>query len=122
MPFSNAWRDYNIQRQRRYTQIPKLIAVARGYLKTHEHELYKLVESTERARQLKNLGLALLGDQFEEEKKLSKEIRTVIVFCKHHPALLLKNAYMEIEHELLDADAHLHALHTLIIGSHKLRV
>lgn len=122
MSFSNVWRDYNIQRERRFRYLPKLITVSRGYLKTHGREIYAITEQLERARQLKDLGLTLLGEQFEAEKKLSKEIRAFIVLCKHHPALLAKNTYMDLEHELLDADAHLHALHALLIGSHSLRI
>lgn len=121
MPFSHAWRDYNIQRQRRYRHIPKLIALARGYLKATPNDLYTLIEAAERAEQLRDVGLALLGEQFEAEKNLSRHIRTVVVHCHHHPALLAKNDYMDVEHELLDADAHLHALHTLIIGSRRAR-
>lgn len=116
---SNVWRDYNIQRQRRYRFIPKLITVSRGYLKNNQREIYAITETAERCQQLKDLGFALLGEQFDAEKKLTKEIRALIVLCKDHPALLAKNAYMDIEHELFDADAHLHALHALLIGSHQ---
>ncbi|OGH62047.1 MAG: hypothetical protein A2848_01785 [Candidatus Magasanikbacteria bacterium RIFCSPHIGHO2_01_FULL_50_8] len=122
MSFSNVWRDYNTQRHRRYRDIPKLIALSRGYLKEEQPAIYSLIEATERAEKLKELGLALLGEQFEAEKILSKHIRTTLVLCHHHHALLAKNAYMDLEHELRDADAHLHALHSLLIGSKSLRV
>lgn len=122
MSFSNVWRDYNIQRERRYRDIPKLLKLSRGYLKQNEREVYALVTTMERAQQLKDLGLALLGEQFEAEKKLSKEIRAVIVHCRHHHALIAKNTYMDLEHELLDADAHLHAHHSLLIGHHTMRL
>lgn len=114
---SNVWRDYNIQRDRRFRYLPKLIDVSRGYLKNNEREIFAITESAERCKQLKDLGLALLGEQFDAEKKLTKEIRSFIVLCRHHHALLAKNAYMDLEHELLDADAHMHALHSLLIGS-----
>lgn len=122
MSFSNVWRDYNIQRERRYRDIPKLLKLSRGYLKHNERELYTLISTMERAEQLKDLGLALLGEQFEAEKLLSKEIRALIVHCRHHHALIAKNAYMDLEHELLDADAHLHAHHALLIGHHTMRL
>ncbi len=115
----NVWRDYNTQRERRYHYLPKLISVSRGYLKNNQREIFAITETVERCRQLKALGLALLGEQFDAEKKLTKEIRSFIILCKHHPALLAKNAYMDLEHELLDADAHMHALQALIIGSQK---
>ncbi len=115
---SNVWRDYNIQRQRRHDYIPKLIAVAQPYLRNHEREMYAITETAERSKQFKKMGVALLGEQFETEKKLSREIRGIIALCKHHHALLLKNTYMDIEHELLDADAHIHGLSSILIGSH----
>lgn len=122
MSFSHVWRDYNTQRERRYRDIPKILKLSRAYVSDHQDEMYEIVELLERAKQLKALGLALLGEQFEAEKKLSKAVRGFIAHCHHHHALLIKNAYMDLEHELLDADAHLHALHSLLIGKHKLRV
>ncbi|MCX6780604.1 MAG: LemA family protein [Candidatus Magasanikbacteria bacterium] len=119
MPVSNVWRDYNIQRIRRYTSIPKLITVARSYLKNYSSELYALISTLERAQQLQELGLALLGEQFEAEKKLSHEVRSLIVACHHHHALIAKTNFMDLEHDLLDADAHLHALNGLLIGNKK---
>jgi hypothetical protein len=117
----NVWNDYNTQRDRRYRYIPKLIAVSQSYLKNHSREIYRITETIERSKQLGRMGFALLGEQFETEKKLSHEIRGIIALCKHHHALLLKNSYMDVEHELLDADAHMHALTALLIGSHKQR-
>ena len=49
MSFSNVWRDYNTQRHRRYRDIPKLIALSRGYLKEEQPAIYSLIEATERA-------------------------------------------------------------------------
>lgn len=122
MSFSHVWRDYNTQRERRYREIPKLVKLARAYVDDHRDDMYELVELAERAKQLKALGLTLLGEQFEAEKQLSKATRKFIVHCHHHHALLLKNSYMDVEHELLDADAHLHALHSLLIGKRKMRI
>ncbi len=119
MSFSTVWQDYNTQRLRRYGMVPKLIAIARPFVTTKEKELHALMETLERARKLQEFGFALLGEQFEEEKKLGKEIRTFLICCHHHHALLLKTAYMDFENDLLDAEAHMHALAGLVVGLHR---
>ncbi len=122
MSFSTVWRDYNTQRDRRYGVIPKLLALCGGYLKDKQKELLAITETLERASKLKEFGFALVGEQFESEKQLSKEIRALLVHCHYHHALLAKNAYTDIEHDLLDADAHMHALQSLIVGYHRRRI
>lgn len=119
MSFSTVWRDYNTQRQRRYQLIPQLTHLARGYVRDQEKQLFTLTETLERARKLQEFGFALVGEQFDEEKKLSKEIRSFLIHCHYHHALLLKDVYRDMEHDLLDAEAHMHALQGLIVGEHR---
>ena len=120
MSFSTVWHDYNIQRTRRYDLVPKLLAVARPFLHdTKEKEISRLVETAERAKKMQEFGFALIGEQFEEEKNLGKELRSFLTNCHHHHALLLKNSYRDIENDLLDAEAHIHAHQGLIIGHHR---
>ncbi len=117
MPFSAVWRDYNIQRERRYKVAPKLMHLAWGYLAEYQKEMLQLTEDLERAHQLKEFGFTLVGEQFEAEKKLSKDLRQLLIKCHHHHALILKDVFREHEHDLLDAEAHLHVLQGLVIGT-----
>ena len=117
MSFSAVWRDYNTQRDRRYHVCPKLIKLAWGYLPNYRKEMLLITESLERARQLKTFGFTLVGQQFDAEKQLSKDIRALMVHCHHHHALILKDAFREQEHDLLDAEAHMHVLQQLVVGT-----
>jgi hypothetical protein len=76
-----------------------------------------LTESLERARQLKAFGFTLIGQQFDAEKQLSKDIRALLIQCHHYHAMILKDVFREHEHDLLDAEAHLHVLQQLVIGT-----
>lgn len=120
MSFPTTWRDYNTQRARRYRLVPRLIACARPFTTDHSQLAYQIREGLERSRQLQAFGLTLLSEQFDQEKKLSKEIRAFLIRCHSHHALIAKNNFQELQHELLDAEAHLNTLASLITG--RLRV
>lgn len=115
MSFSTAWRDYNTQRGRRYRDVPKLITLGRGFV-SEEKACHTLTETTERCRQLKEFGFALIGEQFQAERELGAAVRAFLVRCHHHHALTMQTTFTDLEHELLDAEAHLHALHSIIVG------
>lgn len=116
MSLSTLWRDYNTQRHRRYRAMARLIALGRPYLSQRRLALTPFEETAARAQELSKFGLALLGEQFDAEKKLSRDIRTLVGECKHFHTLILKDSYRELEHDLLDADMHLHVLGELIVG------
>ena len=122
MPFSHLWRDYNTQRDRRLHLIPKLILVSQSYVHTQKNQVTELHEAGEHARQMKEFGFALIGEQFAAEKNFSKQIRSFLIACHHHPALIAKISFHDIEHELLDAEAQMHMLHTFIIGTERRRL
>lgn len=115
-PSSMAWQDYNTQRERRYHLIPKLIRISRAYLKESERPVSTLTAAHERARQMKEFGFSLIGEQFEAEKDLTKAVRAFLIQCHHHHALLARTDFCEIHHDLIDAEAHLSALSSIIIG------
>lgn len=118
MSFPTLWRDYNTQRQRRYRAIERLVHLARPFLDTRRVPTTPFNESATRAQELSQFGLALLGEQFDAEKKLSRNARKLISECRHFHTLTLKDTYQELEHDLLDADMHLHVLGELIVGHH----
>ncbi len=94
----------------------RLIGLARPYLDERRILTTPFAACATRAEELSQFGLALLGEQFDAEKKLSREARALITACRHHHPLIIKDSYRELEHDLLDADMHLHVLGELIAG------
>lgn len=116
MSAPSVWHEFTTQRLRRYHLVPKLLRLARGYLAKEEKIVLDLTARLDRARHLQSLGLILLGEQMEAEKNFTREVHTLLVCCQHHHSLILKNDFCDLQHELLDAEAHLTALQGLLVG------
>lgn len=110
------WQEFTAQRLRRYHLVPKLLRLASGYLVKEEKIIAALTEKFDRTRHLQSMGLILLGEQMEAEKKFTREVHILLVCCHHHHSLIIKNDFCDLQHEILDAEAHLAALQGLLVG------
>lgn len=107
-----AWSDISVQMKRRYDLIPNLINTVKGYA-THESGVFERVTAARTAA----MGAHSLSEHAEKESALTSTLKTLFAVSENYPALQASQNFLELQHELTDAEDKIQAARRFYNGN-----
>lgn len=107
-----AWSDISVQMKRRYDLIPNLVNTVKGYA-THESNVFENVTNARAAA----MGATTLKDHAEKEAQLTSTLKTLFAVSENYPALQASQNFLELQHELTDAEDKIQAARRFYNGN-----
>lgn len=94
-----AWSGIDVQLKRRYTLIPNLVDVVKGYTR-YEHDLFKEVTSIR--TQLTDVFTA--KEKAKQETNLSQVLKGIFALVENYPDLKANNSFLELQKSLSEIE------------------
>ncbi len=95
----NAWADIDVQLKRRYSLIPNLVEVVKGYAK-HEKDLF---ENVTKAR-AQAMGATNVAEKGKAEDMLTGTLKSLFAVAEAYPKLLASDNFSQLQTELRDTE------------------
>lgn len=95
----NAWADIDVQLKRRYSLIPNLVEVVKGYAK-HEKTVF---EDVTKAR-TQAMGASTVADKEKAENMLSSALKSLFAVAEAYPNLRASENFSQLQSELTDTE------------------
>lgn len=94
-----AWSDVNIQLKRRYSLIPNLVAMVKGYMKYESKVLKEIVS-------LRNTAIHQSSPAQKEnaENKITEQLKHLFAVAEQYPDLKTSEQFKELSHNLADIE------------------
>lgn len=107
-----AWSDISVQLKRRYDLIPNLVNTVKGYA-VHESSVY---ENVTKARATA-MSARTMSEQAQAENALTGTLKTLFAVAENYPALQASQNFLELQHELTDAEDKIQAARRFYNGN-----
>jgi len=107
-----AWSDISVQMKRRYDLIPNLINTVKGYA-AHEASVF---ENVTKARTMA-MQADTLEDHAKAENMLTGTLKSLFAVSENYPALQASQNFLELQHELRDAEDKIQAARRFYNGN-----
>ncbi|MEK7452526.1 MAG: LemA family protein [Patescibacteria group bacterium] len=107
-----AWSDINVQLKRRYDLIPNLINTVKGYA-SHESSVFENVTKARSAA----MGAHTMGEHAQAENMLTNTLKSLFAVAESYPALQASQNFLELQHELTDAEDKIQAARRFYNGN-----
>lgn len=95
----NAWSDIDVQLKRRYSLIPNLVEVVKGYAK-HEKTVF---EDVTKAR-TQAMGATTVADKEKAENMLTGALKSLFAVAEAYPNLRASENFSQLQSELTDTE------------------
>lgn len=95
----NAWSDIDVQLKRRYSLIPNLVEVVKGYAK-HEKTVF---EDVTKAR-TQAMGATTVADKEKAENMLTSTLKSLFAVAEAYPNLRASENFSQLQSELTDTE------------------
>lgn len=94
-----AWSDVNVQLKRRYSLIPNLVEIVKGYMKHETNTLKEIVS-------LRNTAINQNNPQQKEdaENKITEHLTHVFAVAEKYPDLKASEQFIELSSNLVDIE------------------
>lgn len=107
-----AWSDILVQMKRRYDLIPNLVNTVKGYA-SHESSVFENVTNARAAA----MGASTLEEHAKAESALTGTLKTLFAVSENYPALQASQNFLELQHELRDAEDKIQAARRFYNGN-----
>jgi len=107
-----AWSDIEVQMKRRYDLIPNLVNTVKGYA-SHESGVFEKVTEARAAA----MGARSLKDHAQKEGELTETLKSLFAVSENYPALQASQNFLELQHELTDAEDKIQAARRFYNGN-----
>lgn len=107
-----AWSDIEVQLKRRYDLIPNLVNTVKGYA-GHESSVFQKVTEARTAA----MGAHTLKDHARTEGMLTETLKSLFAVSENYPALQASQNFLELQHELRDAEDKIQAARRFFNGN-----
>jgi LemA protein len=107
-----AWSDIEVQMKRRYDLIPNLINTVKGYA-THEASVFEQVTKARASA----MGAQTLEEHAQAEGMLTNTLKSLFAVSENYPALQASQNFLELQHELRDAEDKIQAARRFYNGN-----
>lgn len=107
-----AWSDISVQMKRRYDLIPNLVNTVKGYA-SHESSVFENVTAARTAA----MGAHTLDEHAKAESALTGTLKTLFAVSENYPALQASQNFLELQHELTDAEDKIQAARRFYNGN-----
>jgi len=107
-----AWSDIEVQMKRRYDLIPNLVNTVKGYA-SHESGVFEKVTVARAAA----MGARSLKDHAQKEGELTETLKSLFAVSENYPALQASQNFLELQHELTDAEDKIQAARRFYNGN-----
>lgn len=94
-----AWSDVNVQLKRRYSLIPNLVAVVKGYMKYESKTLRQIVSLRNTAIRQKNPA-----QKEDSENEITSNLRHLFVVAEQYPKLNSNEQFKELSTGLVEIE------------------
>ena len=109
---AEAWRDVDVQLQRRHDLIPRLVEIVRGYA-THENELFaELARLRDEARTLHGAA-----EQSAPESRLEVAVAQTIALAESYPSLRAAGNFLSLQREIAETENEIGAARIIYNGN-----
>lgn len=100
----NAWADIDVQLKRRYSLIPNLIEIIKGYTK-HEKSVFENVTKT----RTEAMGAQSLQNKEKAENMLSSTLKSLFAVAEAYPDLKASQNFSKLQSELTETENNIEA-------------
>ena len=107
-----AWSDIEVQMKRRYDLIPNLVNTVKGYA-SHESGVFEQVTKARAAA----MGAQTLEEHAQAEGTLTGTLKSLFAVSENYPALQASQNFLELQHELRDAEDKIQAARRFYNGN-----
>ena len=94
-----AWSDVNVQLKRRYTLIPNLVEIVKGYMKHESKTLKDIVAMRNSA-----MHRVTPAQKEEPENQITETLKHLFVVVENYPELKSSDQFRELSNNLVDIE------------------